>query len=174
MAWVHVGNVPKFSVTPKMEKLQHFSSMAGTKLLDLTAFVSKQAEVEITLEEFAPDNVLMALLGTEIVNTASESLIDLLSAQSVERQVKLTGTNDFGSRMEIILPHVFFAVDKVVEFIGDQWGNFVLTGDVLRHNGSFGTLQFLAGAHGNAPLTPPNPVNYFIGKGNVYMDDFVP
>lgn len=174
MAWVHVGNVPKFSLTPKLEKMKHYSSMEGTKLLDLTAFISKEAEVEITLEEFTPDNLILALLAVADTNTASQVVYDLMAAPTVERMVKLTGNNDFGAHMEVILPHVFFAVDKVVEFIGDQWGNFVLTGDVLRHGGTFGTIQFLDSAPSGAPLTAPNPVNYFIGKGNVYMQPFVP
>jgi len=170
--WTHVGNVPKFSLTPKLEKLKHYSSMAGTKLLDLTAFVSKEAEVEITLEEFVPENIIVALLSETIHNTAGDTLYDLFASGKVERQVKLTGTNDFGAHLEIILPHVFFAVDKVVEFIGDTWGNFVLTGDVLRHNGTFGTLQFLDIGPTEAPQTAPNPINYFIGKGNVYFAPF--
>jgi hypothetical protein len=170
MAWVHVGNVPKFSLTPKLEKLQHFSSMAGVKLLDKTAFVSKQAEVEITLEEFTPENLIIALLSTTTTNTSGDTLYDLFSLDKVERSVKLTGSNDFGAKLEVILPRVFFGVDKVVEFIGDTWGNFVLTGDVLREAGSFGTIQFLGtGGPGEAPQTSPNPINYFIGKGNVYM-----
>lgn len=170
--WVHVGNVPKFSLTPKMEKLQHFSSMVGTKLLDLTAFTSKQAEVEITLEEWVPENIIVALMAEVIHNTAGDTLYDLFAAGKVERQVKLTGTNDFGANIEVILPHVFFAVDKVVDFIGDEWGNFVLTGDVLRFGGTFGTLQFLDKGVAEAPQTAPNPINYFIGKGNVYFAPF--
>lgn len=173
MAWTHVGNVPKFSLTPKLEKLKHYSSMEGTKLLDLTAFVSKEAEVEITLEEFVPDNLVLALLSSTLTNTSGETLYNIFDLGKVERQVKLTGTNDFGAHLEVILPHVFFAVDKVVEFIGDTWGNFVLTGDVLRYAGSFGTIQFLDKGLGEAPQTAPNPLNYFIGKGNVYMQPFV-
>ncbi len=168
MAWTHVGNVPKFSLTPKLEKLQHFSSMTGVKTLDKTAFVSKQAEVEITLEEFTPENLIIALLAEATTNTSGDTLYDLFAIGSVERMVKLTGTNDFGAKMEVILPRVFFAVDKVVDFIGDTWGSFVLTGDVLLENGSFGTIQFL-GSGAEPPQTAPDPVNYFIGKGNVYM-----
>ncbi len=165
--WTHVGNCPKFGITPKPEKLKHFSSMAGIKLLDKTAFISLEAEVEMMLEEYNEDNLVMAFLGSTV--SAGELLIG--AGTTIERQVKLDGTNTFGARVEIILPHVFFSADKVVEFIGDKWGEMNIVGDVLlttiNATPAFGTIAFLT-SPSTAPLTAPNTVNYFLGKGNVY------
>ncbi len=161
--WTHVGNVPVFQITPKPEKIKHYSSMTPVKRLDKLAFVSIEAELSMTLEEFVEDNLIMALLG--VMNTAGD--IDAMLAPTMERQVKLDGTNAFGENVEIIVPHVFFSCDKVIDFIGDAWGKLDLTGDILLSNGVFFTVHALSSISG-APVTPPNPNNYFIGKGNVY------
>ena len=142
-AYEHIGNVPKFEVTPKPETKKHYSSMTGTKTLDFVAIVSKEAEVAISVEEFTADNLIVALLGEQ----QSDGTIELLKAKSIERAVQLRGTNDFGAKVELTLNRVFFDVNKAVSLIGDDWGELPLTGQVLREGnpqtGSFGTLKFL-------------------------------
>jgi hypothetical protein len=168
--WTLIGNCPKFAFTPKPEVKKHYSSMSGTKKLDKIAFVSVEAEVEVHCDEFVQDNLVMGLLGE--VN--SSNAIEILGAPTVERQLKLDGTNNFGARVEVILPHVFFYSDKVLDLIGDDWGDINLTGEVLSDLRSdmsspfgFGTVTFLSALNGQ-PLSPPNTLNYFIGKGLVY------
>jgi hypothetical protein len=141
--YVHMGNVPKFVITPKPEVKKHYSSQTGTKTLDFVAIVSKEAEVEISTEELNADNFMIGVLGVQ----QSDGSIELLAAKSVERTVQLRGTNDFGAKVELTLLRVFFDVNKGISLIGDDWGEVPITGQVLRlgdpETGSFGNLKFL-------------------------------
>lgn len=125
----HVGNCPKFEFTPKPEVKKHYSAMEGTKVLDRVATISVEAEVSITCEEFTPENLAVALGAVQ----QTDGSWDLLENSDVERAVKLVGTNDFGAKCQLILPRVFFTVSKAVSFIGEDWMNFDLVGEVLKH-----------------------------------------
>ena len=167
--WTPIGNVGKFTVTPQPEIKEHYSSMTGKKLVDKIAIVSAKAEFSLEVDEWTLDNAGMALLGLQATDTVG-TFIEIMGAQSVERQLKFTGSNDFGGRVEVILPQCFFMCKDAISLIGDDWGPLTITGQILRENltGSFGTMRFLTGATGSAPLTSPNTLNYYIGKGNVY------
>ena len=162
--WTSMGNTPGFKVTPKPETLKHYSSITGKKTLDGVDITSIEAQLEISCDEFVEDNLILALLGEQI--TSGE--IDLFAASSIYRQVKLVGTNDIGAQVQVIPPNVFFMCDKVLDLIGDKYGEIDLTGMPLRYSGSFGTLTFLDSALNGQPLSTPNPLNRFIGKGQVF------
>lgn len=138
-----VGNVPKFEFTPKPELLKHYSSMAPTKTLDFMGVKSKEGEVSIEVEEFTPDNLIVALLG----DLNSDGSIDIMGADSIYRHVRLVGTNAIGARIQLDLFNVFFNADKAINLIDDNWGNVPLVGNALRLGdlvtGKFGTLKFL-------------------------------
>jgi hypothetical protein len=142
-AYVPIGNCPKFEITPKPEVKKHYSSMAGTKVLDFVAIVSKEAEVSISVDEITPENLEVAMLGE--IN--SDGSIELLGAPSIFRAVQLRGTNDFGAKVELTLPNVFFDANKAISLIDDNFAEVPLTGQVLRlgdpSTGSFGNLKFL-------------------------------
>lgn len=125
--YLHIGNCPKFEVTPKPEIKEHYSSMEGTKVLDKVAIVARNADVGITVEEFTGPNLLIGL-GAVL---QSDGSYFLLAASSIERAVKLVGTNDFGAHVQLILPRVFFNISKAISFIGDDWMNFDLEGKAL-------------------------------------------
>lgn len=169
--WTHIGNVGKFTVTPQPEIKEHYSSMQGSKLVDKIAIVSKKAEFSLEVDEWNLDNTAMSLLGLQSTDTIGE-YIEIMGAPAFERQLKFTGSNDFGGRLEIILPRCFLMCKDPISLIGDDWGPLTITGQILREGndltGAFGTLRFLTGATGSAPLTSPNTLNYYIGKGNVY------
>ena len=61
----HLGNAPAFNISLTEEKLEHFSSMSGTKTKDLQLVTQKGATVAFTLEEFTPGNLLRAFKGKE-------------------------------------------------------------------------------------------------------------
>ena len=64
----HLGNAPAFTISLTEEKLEHFSSMSGTKTKDLQLVTQKGATVAFTLEEFTTGNILRAAVkaGTPI------------------------------------------------------------------------------------------------------------
>lgn len=159
-----VGMARTFSVTPQPQKIKHYATNQGTKLLDKIAFISLEASVDLTLDEFIEDNLVMALLG-EVISAGE---ISIGNGTTIERQLLFNGTNTFGPNLQVWLPHVFFSCDKVIELISDaDWGKLDLTGDVLLKNGSFGTIGFLT-SPSTAPLSPDNTSNYYVGKGQVY------
>jgi len=62
-----LGNNPTFSATPSVETLDHYSSMRGIKLKDLSINVSADMALKFTLDEINVDNLLIGLYGDEIV-----------------------------------------------------------------------------------------------------------
>jgi hypothetical protein len=48
---------------------KHYSSMAGTKVLDKMAIIAEEAEVSITIEKFTAENLIIALLGESATDT---------------------------------------------------------------------------------------------------------
>src|SRR4051812_36505762 len=59
----HLGNCPSFAFTPAVTKLDHFSSMEGTKEKDASIVTEKSGTVKLTLEEFTARNLGMLLMG---------------------------------------------------------------------------------------------------------------
>jgi hypothetical protein len=162
--WIHMGNCPKFEITPRPEKIKHYSSMVGTKALDDVAFKSKEFELDLVLEELTPNLIDAVMLSTSTGTTAG-SLHNIGAAANFIRAVRMTGNNDVGAQVEVILPKVFFSVDKALSLISDDWFTGELTGDILANAGSWGTVQII----GNQPTASPGTGNYHIGKGNVYF-----
>ena len=62
----HLGNAPAFTISLTEEKLEHFSSMSGTKTKDLQLVTQKGAAVAFTLEEFPTGNILRAFKGAAV------------------------------------------------------------------------------------------------------------
>ena len=169
--WTHVGNCSRFIITPGPVPKEHFSSMAGTKIIDMLAIVEKRATFEMDLDEPNLDNAAMALLGLQVAGSYGEGL-EIMGASSVIRQVKFVGSNAFGVQVQAILPNVFMYCKSNVDMIGEDWMKLTITGEILRQSllgaDNFGSWEYLPSATGAAPLTSPNTLNYTIGKGNIY------
>jgi hypothetical protein len=165
--WTDIGDVGAFGITPAPEIKEHYSSRAGVKEVDKIAITAKKAEFDMSISEWTLENATLAVLGAAGTDTAGD-FITILGASSVERQIKFEGSNDFGPRMEIIFPRVFMLCKDRIELIGDDWGPLKISGQIMRADlvsGSFGTWRNLDTATGAAPLTSPNTLNYYIGKG---------
>lgn len=134
--WIDIGNAPEFELTPKITKLDHFSSRLGVKTKDKSVVLQKEATLKVTLEEWTLENLAIALLGTITTGTLS-----IFEVSSVDVQVKLVGANDVGNQFTVILPNVSFIPSQGLKFIGDTWGQIELEGEVLDNGaGSFGTI----------------------------------
>lgn len=62
-AWRHVGNVPEFEVSLTIDKLDHFSSMEGTRKKDRSIVREQGGTVRMVLEELTAQNLELALMG---------------------------------------------------------------------------------------------------------------
>ncbi|HOD32985.1 MAG TPA: hypothetical protein PKO12_05870, partial [Holophaga sp.] len=62
--WRHLGNVSRLEPAQSVETLEKRSAMSGARGLLKRVVTSTTSEVSMTLDEFDPENVALALLGT--------------------------------------------------------------------------------------------------------------
>lgn len=141
----HIGNVPEFEVTPEVEELEHYSSMAGVRTRDRTVVLEKSMTLRMVMEEFTLENLAMALLG-EQKSVGGYNVIDIFERTKSRYEIKLIGTNDVGARFMWHFPAVDFIPASSVNAITEEWGTLEVTGEVAQLNSStpFGRLTLLA------------------------------
>lgn len=67
IAYRDIGNCPTFTFTPNITTLPHSSSRIGVRFKDLEVIVEKTASLEMVLDEFTYDNLMLAFLGETVV-----------------------------------------------------------------------------------------------------------
>lgn len=140
----HLGNVPNFVFTPTVEKLEHFSSMEGTKEKDATIVTQKAATVQITMEEFTKRNLGILLMGDVDDTDPDNIVIDIFSTTALEGELRFYATNDVGPRWRFFLNKVQFTPSGDFSPISDNFANMVVTGDVFSVDGVWGTAALVA------------------------------
>jgi hypothetical protein len=140
----HLGNATAFKTKPTYDKREHKSSMDGARSVDRTFITGRKLEVTVSLDEITPENLAIAFLGTQSTSSAGQKVIDVLALDSVTGSIKLTGTNDQGSKYEVILPLVEFQPDSEFDWLADQDGVIELIGTASKTAGSFGTITEIA------------------------------
>jgi hypothetical protein len=136
----HVGNVPSFTFTPKITTLDHFSSMAGTKLKDLSVTLEKSGEVKMDMEELTARNLAMLMLGEVGTDTDGNTTVSIFSRASLTGQLQYHATNEIGPRWFVDLLSVTFNPSGDFSPIGDTWAKLPVTGTVNSIDGVFGTM----------------------------------
>lgn len=137
----HLGNCTSFKTKPTYDKREHKSSMDGSRAVDRTFITGRKLEVSVSLDEITPENLAIAFLGTQSLNSASNKVIDILTLDSVKGELKLEGTNDQGSKYTVLLPLVEFQPDSEFDWLADQDGVIELTGIATKSGGTFGTIE---------------------------------
>ena len=125
VGFIDLGNASAFSITPAIEKLEHFSSREGIKKKDKTVIVSAGLTAKFTLDEYDRDNIAMALLGEE-----SAGVINLLSTPTIEGAVRFVGANDVGPNFQVDLWFCALQPTAEVGFINDAWGEITFEAEV--------------------------------------------
>jgi hypothetical protein len=64
------GNVAELKLALKTEVLEHYESQSGQRSLDHRMVKSKSASVNLTIEEFTPENLALALYGTSVLGSS--------------------------------------------------------------------------------------------------------
>jgi hypothetical protein len=64
-----IGNVPTFEFTPDIQTLAHFSSRYGVRAKDLEVVTEKNASLNIVMDEFTYDNLMLAFMGEPVGGT---------------------------------------------------------------------------------------------------------
>lgn len=155
-SFFHLGNVPNFTFTPAVTKLDHFSSMAGTKEKDKSIVTEKTATVKITMEEFTKRNLGILLMGD--VNDADPNniSIDIFTTTALTGELRFYATNDVGPRWRFFLNQVQFTPSGDFSPISENYANMVITGDVFAVDGVWGTAYLVT------PSLPENITLPFI------------
>lgn len=125
-----LGNVAGFSLTPEVEKLDHYSSRQGIRTKDRSVVVAKTQTIEFILEEMTPENFAIALVGTESEDTEGNNVIDVGSEDAVRGLLEFTGTNEVGPKWSFNFPTVSLTPSGAIEMIGEDWAQITITGDV--------------------------------------------
>ncbi len=135
----HLGNCPKFTITPKVEILPHFSVMAGTKVQDFQVILQKGADLSIDMEEATAKNMSTFFQG-DIDNSDPDNVtVDIFSKQnSVSGQLKFYATNDVGPRWYFDLASVLFNPTSPFSPISDTWNAMTVNASMLIVDGNWG------------------------------------
>jgi hypothetical protein len=147
--WRHMGNCSEIVGTPEVETLEHFSSMQGTKKKDLVIILEQKYSIKITMEEITPANVALATGGTLDEAADGGPEVEIFGATSKSGELKFTGTNDQGPKIDGYWPNVSFTPSGDFGFISEEFNSMEITGDVLAGNadqgayeGKFGILKW--------------------------------
>jgi hypothetical protein len=73
--FIDLGNAPSFLYTPKIDKLEHFSSRTGVKTKDFTAVTTVGASVKFTLDEITGNNLSLFALATIDATTPGQIVL---------------------------------------------------------------------------------------------------
>jgi hypothetical protein len=140
-----LGNAPSFQMKPTLTKIEHNSSRDGSRSVDRTLITGQKIEVTIELEEITPANLALAFLGSASENTAGQTAIEIFTQSSVSGRLKLVGTNNVGTRFEVILNNVEFTPDAEFDWISEEITSITLAGIATNTvGGSFGTITEIA------------------------------
>jgi hypothetical protein len=139
-SFYHVGNVPTFTFTPKITTLDHFSSMEGTKLKDLSITLEKSGQVKMDMEELTAQNLAMLVLGDVTYDVSGNPTVSIFSRDSLTGELKYYATNEVGPRWYVDLLNVQFNPSGDFSPIGDTFAKLPVTGTVNSVDGVFGTM----------------------------------
>jgi len=122
-----LGNCPDFTIDIAIEKLEHFSSREASKTKDKTVVLSKGGTAKFTLDEYAIENLALALYGT--ITGADQ--INILKASKIEGEIEFTGTNAIGPNFIARLWKVSINPTGGFPFIGDDWGKISVEAEIM-------------------------------------------
>ena len=140
--YADMGNCSEFEFTPEIEKLDHFSSREGVRSKDKTVVIQKSGTLRLVLDEWTPENLAIALLGSS-ADVAGKTVVQIFDQSSVAGSIKFTGANDIGPKYEWIFHAVDFIPGSSINLISDEWGTLELTGECAAVGNSFGTVSEL-------------------------------
>lgn len=146
--FVDLGNCTEATITPTVEKLDHFSSRAGIRQKDLSVTLEQGGTLALIMEEFTPHNVAMMVMGDVDEAALGGPEVTIFTNTEIYGELKITATNDIGPRIDWHLYRVslnpsgeFGAIEQ------DEWGNMELEGELLAadggpNDGKFGVLKW--------------------------------
>lgn len=127
----HMGNSPSAEFTPEIERLDHFSSMEGVREKDLSVVLERSGTLTITLDEWTPDNLSLALLGDVDEGAAGGPTVEIFNQDAVAGILTFIANNDVGPQWDYTWFNVSFIPSAALNPISDEWGQLEIEGEVL-------------------------------------------
>jgi len=137
--YYYLGNVTAMEFEPKLETLEHFSSMEGVKSKDVTVVLSRGGTIKITMEELTARNLALFLLGDVDVSDPLNPSVEIFATDLLSGALQFIGTNDVGPRWTFSFAKVDFVPSGSFNPISDEWGALEVTGELATAAGTFGT-----------------------------------
>lgn len=157
----HIGNVPKYNYTPKVDTLPHFSEMQGTSVQDFSIILRKGGEVSIDMEEMTANNMSLFFLAD--INASHPDAVELTiyaKLSQIEGQLWFYATNDVGPRWYQYLSRVLLNPTGTFDPISDKYNVMTVNGaHVIDSSGLFGTLTLMPPV---STIVPENVLAPFI------------
>jgi hypothetical protein len=144
----HIGNVPEFAPEPAVETLDHFSSQEGIRKRDRNVVIEQTMSVAFSIEEWTPDNLAIALMGSLGTDTDGNVTIGIGAVAETRGQLELEMSNDVGPRYNVVFPSVALRPAGGIGFISEEWAAVDLEGEIDIVDGVFGTATLVGGALG--------------------------
>lgn len=89
-----LGNCPSFNANVEISKNEHFSSRKGTKVKDKVFVSQKAAKFALTMEEFSPENLAIALMGETVKSSEAAAVLDGQEVTAVPDRFVELGARD--------------------------------------------------------------------------------
>jgi hypothetical protein len=138
----HLGNMPKWIYSPKVNILPHFSSMAGIKVQDFSTILQAGGEVAADLEEMTAQNLALYFNGTvdkTDPNAVKVGIYDQL--EQISGRMQFYATNNVGPRWNFDLTRVLISPTGQFNPISDQYNAMTVNmTHVIDDEGLFGTI----------------------------------
>lgn len=148
-----LGNCPKIVYSPKVDVLDHYSSTAGTKVLDASTITQKGGELAVDMDEITVNNLSLFYLGSVDTTNPDAVKIGIFDKLSqIEGQFEFYQTNDVGPRYYMNLTRVLISPTGQFNPISDAYNAMTVTmKHVIDINGTFGFNTLLPDVSTIAP-----------------------
>lgn len=138
----HIGNMPKFVYTPKVDILPHFSSMAGIKVQDFSTILQAGGSIAADLEEMTAFNLSLFFNGTvdtSVPTAVTVGMYDQL--EQISGAISFYATNNVGPRWNFNFTRVLLNPTGPFNPISDQYNAMTVNmTHVIDDEGLFGTM----------------------------------
>lgn len=135
-----LGEVPRFELTPEIERLKYNSSRQGIRVVTKSVDVTKALKFAFRMDELVAENMALGLGGTVFTDSDGNKSFGVMSAGDIEGTIKSVGTNSVGQKLTFV-GQVTFSPAGTFGLITEEWAGLDVEGDVLADaSGRFGIM----------------------------------
>ena len=102
--------------------------MTAARAVDRLFVTGQKATWSIELEEITPENLALAFLGEVTVNSGGNKVMAALATTALRGKWRLNGTNDIGSKFEVVIPFAQITPTGTFDFLAEDQGVLALDG----------------------------------------------